>query len=449
MTTQRSQWASRIGFVLAASGSSIGLGNIWKFPYVAGKNGGGAFVLVYLLSILLVGIPIMMAEFYLGREGGKDAIGTFARLAGKRSPWCLVGWAGVAASFILLSFYAVVAGWCFDYVLKSACGALTLVSAGEIASLFGELLSSPGQMIFWQTAFLLATGLIVSRGIQNGIERWSKIFMPILFLLLFYLFLHGLFSSGAAQAAHFLFFPDFTSLTSMGLLEAVGHAFFTLSLGAGVMITYGSYLDRQADLFSMAVKVTSLDTLVALLAGMAIFPVVFSAGLDPAAGPGLVFQTIPIVFSTAPMGGLLAILFFLLLAFAALSSSISMLEVTVAWLVDEKRWSRVKATSLLCCGAFILGLPSVFSFNLLQHWTPVGSLTFFDFCDRLVTSYMLPLGGLAVALYSGWFLKRSATQQLANLHCSASWVYPAWHFLIRYIAPMAVASVFIQQLMTS
>lgn len=270
--------------------------------------------------------------------------------------------------------------------------------------------------------------------------------MPILFLLLLYLFVHGLFSSGASRAAHFLFSADFSLLTPKSLLEAVGHSFFTLSLGAGVMITYGSYLDRQADLFSMAVKVSALDTMVALLAGMAIFPVVFSAGLDPGAGPGLVFQTIPIVFSSAPMGQFLAVIFFLLLAFAALSSSISMLEVSVAWLVDEKQWSRHKSTAWLSFGAFLLGLPSVFSFNWLQHWTFFGSLTFFDVCDKLVTSYMLPLGGLAVALYSGWFLKRSSKQRRQGLSCANSWVYPLWSVLIRFVAPVGVAFVFIQQL---
>ncbi len=355
-------------------------------------------------------------------------------------------WTGVIAAFILLSFYAVVAGWCFDYVLKSATGALQQVSADQISVLFNALLSSPGQMIFWQAFFLIVTAAIVSCGIQNGIERWSKILMPVLFLLLLYLFIHGLFSSGAAQAARFLFSADFASLTPKSLLEAVGHSFFTLSLGAGVMITYGSYLDRQADLFSMAVKVSALDTMVALLAGMAIFPVVFSAGLDPGAGPGLVFQTIPIVFSAAPMGRLLAVVFFLLLAFAALSSSISMLEVSVAWLVDEKSWSRLKATTVLSFGAFLLGLPSVYSFNLWKDWTFFGSLTFFDLCDKLVTSYLLPLGGVAVALYSGWFLKRTSQQCRQSLCCSQTWIYPLWSVLIRFIAPVAVMFVFIQQL---
>ncbi|MCD6527803.1 MAG: sodium-dependent transporter [Desulfuromonas sp.] len=442
---QRAQWASRLGFILAASGSAIGLGNIWKFPYVVGQNGGSAFVLVYLAAIVLVGVPIMMAEFLLGREGQRDAIGTFSRLAGPRSPWCLVGWVGVTAAFILFSFYAVVAGWSFDYVFKSLGGRISGQSPAQIKAIFGTLLDSPGQMIIWQALFVMATAGIVSRGIRGGIERCSKILMPTLFALLFYLFIHGIRSDGASQALAFLFSSDFSLLTPKVILEAVGHAFFTLSLGAGVMITYGSYLDRRANLFSLAVKVSFLDTLVALMAGMAIFPVVFSAGLDPAAGPGLVFQTIPIVFAQAPFGQLLSVLFFLLLAFAALSSSISMLEVAVAWLVDEKQWSRIRSTWLLSLLAFLLGIPSALSFNVLKSTPFLGSPTFFDFCDKLISSYLLPLGGLAVAIYCGWFLKRTATQQQEAICCPSRWVYPCWHILIRYIAPLALTFVFIQQ----
>lgn len=270
--------------------------------------------------------------------------------------------------------------------------------------------------------------------------------MPILFALLLYLFGHGLLSDGAGKAAQFLFLPDFSRVTPQVLLEAVGHAFFTLSLGAGVMITYGSYLDSRSDLFNLTVKISLLDTAVALLAGMAIFPVVFSAGLDPAAGPGLVFQTIPIVFAQMTMGRLLSVCFFVLLAFAALSSAISMLEVSVAWLVDEKQWSRRRATRLLSIIAFALGIPSALSFNLLSGTPVVGSLTFFDFCDQLISSYLLPLGGLAVALYCGWFFKHTAKQKKDVLNTSAAWVFPCWQLLIRYLAPLGVSLVFIHQI---
>lgn len=442
----RSHWSSRLGFVMAAAGSAVGLGNIWKFPYVAGQNGGGAFVLIYLAAIVLVGIPIMMAEFLLGRASQRDAIGTFRHLSGRRSLWCLVGWAGVGAAFILFSFYAVVAGWSLDYLFKTLSGQLDGCSPQQITQTFRGLLASPGQMIGWQAVFVTLAAAIVFRGVRGGIERCNKILMPGLFLLLLYLFVHGLLSGGASRAVHFLFFPDFSRLTPQMVLEAVGHAFFTLSLGAGVMITYGSYLDEKADLFNLTLKISLLDTLVALMAGLAIFPVVFSAGLDPAAGPGLVFQTLPVVFGTLPMGRLLMLFFFLLLAFAALSSAISMLEVPVAWLVDEKQWSRRKATTSLTVAAFILGLPSALSFNRLSAWTIVGNLTFFDFCDKLISSWMLPLGGLAVAVYCGWFFRASHQAKKALLCASSDRAFDYWSLLIRYVAPVAVALVFIHQI---
>ncbi|WP_298035860.1 sodium-dependent transporter [uncultured Desulfuromonas sp.] len=442
----RAHWASRFGFVLAAAGSAIGLGNIWKFPYITGQNGGGAFVLVYLGCIVVVGLPIMMAEFLIGRHGQRDAVGSFVALEGKGSPWCLVGWGGVAASFIVLSFYAVVAGWSFDYVVKSAMGTFPGRSAGEINALFGGLVSSPLQVVFWQGFFVAATVSIVLGGIRGGIERWSKILMPVLFMLLVLLFVRGMLSPGAGAALDFMFRPDFGRLTPQALLDALGHAFFTLSLGAGTMITYGSYLHPKSDLFSLSVRITVLDTLVALLSGLAIFSVVFAAGLEPAAGPGLVFQTIPIVFASLPFGSLLAFVFFVLLAFAALSSSISMLEVSVAYLIDEKGWGRKRSTFLIGSLAFLVGLPSALSFNVWAQVTPLFGKTFFDLMDVLVSSYMFPLGGLFVALYAGWFWKGEGEKEelLGGRH--RAWLFPLWHFLLRYVAPSAVLLILLNQI---
>jgi len=442
----RAHWASRFGFVLAAAGSAIGLGNIWKFPYITGKNGGGAFVLVYLACVVLVGLPIMMAEFLIGRHGQRDAVGSFAALEGKGSPWCLVGWGGVTASFVLLSFYSVVAGWSFDYILKAISGTLAGRSADEINALFGQLVSSPGQVIFWQGLFVSGTVGIVIGGVRGGIERWSKILMPLLFLLLLLLFVRGMMSPGARAGIEFMFRPDFHRLTPSALLDALGHAFFTLSLGAGVMITYGSYLDPDADLFSLSLRITLLDTLVALLAGLAIFPVVFAAGLEPGAGPGLVFQTIPIVFSTLPFGSLLATVFFILLAFAALSSSISMLEAVVAYLIDEKNWSRPLATLLVGGAAFLFGIPSALSFNRWADIKPFFGKNFFDLCDLLVSSYMLPLGGLMVALYAGWFWKGGDEKAELVGPRSRPWLFPFWHFLLRFVAPAAVLIILLNQI---
>ncbi|WP_432821263.1 sodium-dependent transporter [Trichloromonas sp.] len=446
LNAPRAHWASRFGFILAAAGSAIGLGNIWKFPYITGQNGGGAFVLVYLACIFLVGLPIMMAEFLIGRHGQRDAVGSFAALEGKGSPWCLVGWGGVLASFILLSFYSVVAGWSFDYIFKALTGGLSGRSPDEINALFGQLVGSAGQVIFWQALFVAGTVAIVIGGIRGGIERWSKILMPVLFLLLLLLFVRGMLSPGARAGLEFMFRPDFHKLTPAALLDALGHAFFTLSLGAGTMITYGSYLDRDADLFSLSLRITLLDTVVALLAGLAIFPVVFAAGLEPGAGPGLVFQTIPIVFSGLPFGSLLATVFFILLAFAALSSSISMLEVVVAYLIDEKRWPRLLATLLVGAAAFLVGIPSALSFNRWAEVTPLFGKNFFDLCDLLVSSYMLPLGGLMVAIYAGWFWKGAEEKAELVGPTRRPWLFPLWHFLLRFVAPAAVLIVLLNQI---
>jgi len=434
----RVHWASRFGFVLAAAGSAVGLGNIWKFPYITGKNGGGAFVLVYLACVLFVGLPIMIAELFVGRRGQRDAVGAFTAIEGEKSLWRLVGWGGVVASFILLSFYAVVGGWCFDYVVKSVTGALSGRNPEEVGAIFGDLVSSPAPILFWQALFILATAAIVAGGIRGGIERWSKILMPVLFALLLLLFFRGILSPGAGDAFDFMFRPDFEKLDAKALLDALGHSFFTLSLGAGVMITYGSYLDNEADLLSLSLRITIFDTLIALLAGLAIFPVVFAAGLEPGSGPGLVFQTIPTVFSALPFGSFLAFLFFLLLSFAALSSSISMLEVPVAYLVDERGFGRGKTTVLLAVAAFVLGIPSALSFNRWGDVTIFFGKNFFDFCDLLVSSFLLPLGGLFVAIYVGWFLKEEDKEDI-SVTGHPSLIVIFWRFLVRYVAPVAVS----------
>lgn len=441
----RALWASRFGFVLAAAGSAIGLGNIWKFPYITGQHGGGAFVLVYLACIALVGVPILMAELLIGRQGRRDAVGSFAALERPRSPWMLVGWGGVAASFILLSFYAVVAGWSFDYVVMAARGALHGRSPAEIEGLFGAVVSSPSRVIFWQGLFVVATVAVVLGGIRGGIERCSRILMPALFVLLLVLFGRGLLSAGGPPALRFMFQTDFSALTPQALLDALGHAFFTLSLGAGTMITYASYLDPEAELGGLALRIALLDTLMALLAALTIFSVAFAAGIEPGAGPGLVFQTLPILLLELPFGSVLALLFFLLLAFAALSSSISMLEVTVAYLVDEKAWPRWRATGLVGVAAFLVGLPSALSFNLWQDDKFFFGRTFFDACDLLVSSYLLPLGGLLVAIYVGWIWPRRHPLGDIVVGHRQQLVVRGWLLLLRYVAPAAVIIVLLNQ----
>ncbi|KIH76292.1 neurotransmitter:Na+ symporter, NSS family [Geoalkalibacter ferrihydriticus] len=439
-TAPRSLWASRLGFILAAAGSAVGLGNIWKFPYVVGENGGGAFVLVYLACILLVGLPIMMAEFMLGRHTRRDAVGAFVQLEGKRSPWIAAGWVSITAAFLILSYYSVVAGWTLDYVYRALRGSFSGVPAATIEGMFDGLIADGPRQILWHLVFIcLCLGIVIG-GVQKGIERWSKILMPILLALLALLFMNGMLSKGAWEGIAFMFRPDFEKLTAGSVLEAMGHAFFTLSLGMAAMITYGSYIKRNEDLLGSSLRIVGLDVTIALMAGLAIFPIVFSVGMEPGAGPGLIFKTIPVVFSRIPGGFVLAILFFLLLSFAALTSAISLLEAQVAYLIDERGWGRKRATALLAGLAFLVGLPTALSYNSLAQWHLIGERTFFDSADLLTSNYLLPISGLLISIYVGWFWSGSEEKQ-ELVAGGSGWVYPLWHFLIRYIAPSAIAIV--------
>jgi NSS family neurotransmitter:Na+ symporter len=440
LPASRPLWSTRLGFIMAAAGSAIGLGNVWKFPYITGQNGGGAFVLVYLVCIVAVGLPIMMAELMIGRHTRRDAVGAFGKLVGRRSPWLAAGWISLGAAFIILSYYSVVAGWTFDYIWLSLLGSFSGQSAATIEGMFGELTGSGSRQLFWHGFFVLAALGIVIGGVQKGIERWNKILMPLLFLLLGILVVNGLLSEGAWEGIKFMFRPDFHRLTPGSVLEAMGHSFFTLSLGMAAMITYGSYLNKKEDLLSVSLRVVILDTLIALMAGVAIFSVVFSVGMVPAAGPGLVFKTIPVVFSQVAGGYFLAILFFLLLAFAALTSAVSLLEAQVAYLIDERGWARGRATLFLAFLAFLVGIPSALSFNALGNWHLLGERSFFDSADLLATNYLLPISGLLISVYVGWFW--SGREEKAELLAGgAGWIYPTWHFAIRFISPAAVAIV--------
>jgi neurotransmitter:Na+ symporter, NSS family len=439
--TPRVLWSTRLGFILAAAGSAVGLGNVWKFPYITGENGGGAFVLVYLVCIAVVGLPIMMAELMIGRHTRRNAVGAFMKLAGQRSPWIAAGWISVAAAFIILSYYSVVAGWTLDYVYRAFAGSFSGQPAEAIEGIFGGLIGDGSRQLFWHLIFIsLCLGIVIG-GVRKGIERWSRILMPILLFLLLLLFVNGMMSPGACEGITFMFRPDFGRLTAGAILEAMGHAFFTLSLGMAAMITYGSYLSRSEDLLSTSLRVVSLDTVIALMAGLAIFPIVFSAGMEPAAGPGLIFKTIPVVFSKIPGGYFLAIVFFLLLAFAALTSAISLLEAQVAYLIDERRWGRRRATSFLTGLAFFTGIPTALSYNILADWKIIGDRSFFDSADLLASNYLLPLSGLLIAIYVGW-IWNDAQEKEELIAGGAGWVFPTWHFLIRFITPVAVAVVF-------
>jgi len=441
---KRGLWSSRLGFIMASAGSAVGLGNIWKFPYITGMHGGGAFVLFFIFCIAAVGIPIMIAEMVIGRHARKDPVGAFRKLRG--GPWTLVGWFGVIAGFVILSYYCVVAGWAVDYLWLSLKGTFNGAHSQLVPELFSGLLASDLSQLFWQAVFMGLTVWIVLGGVSGGLERANKVMMPVLFLILIVLAVHGLASPGGGRALTFLFAPDWGKLDPPAMLEAMGHAFFSLSLGMGAMLTYGSYADEQTNIPSVAITVSVMDTCVALLSGIAIFPIVFTYGMEPAAGPGLVFKTLPIIFSQMPGGTVIAIMFFLLLVFAALTSSISLLEVVVAYYCDEKQWDRKKATLVMGFLIFLLGVPSALSNHLLADLHFIGGRNFLDSIDLVATNYLLPLGGLFIAIFTGWVL----TTRLAKGEVEKGEVrfrlYPVWHFLIRYVSPILVALVFLNKI---
>ncbi|MDG2423608.1 MAG: sodium-dependent transporter [Phycisphaerales bacterium] len=572
MKQNRSHWGSRFGFVLAAAGSAVGLGNIWKFPYITGENGGGLFVLIYLACILLVGLPILVAEIMIGRAAQAQPVLAFKRLSGDRTPWSVVGWLGVISGFIILSFYVVVAGWAMDYTIKSVVGfttpiaekaeqtalvyrstasseemqelivddmtrlsldraerdwrrqfppmtweqwlvakkamdegadvdkirehpekaeAIDLVAAAEpplddikngirekaedtvkamdpvamrdkaetihrrntirdeVSGVFVGLLQDGWTSTFWAALFMFITILVVATGISSGIERTCRVLMPLLVLCILTLVVYGLFQPGFGDAVAFVFKPDANALEPKGVLEALGHAFFTLSLGMGAMITYGSYQRSQSGgLLGQSVAIAGLDTVIAILACMMMFPIIFSYGQDPSGGPGLVFMSMPLAFAEmGELGMLLSIIFFGLLVFAALTSAISLLEVVASYLIDARNWSRMKACWILGGAIFGFGIITAFAnssgFKMVS-WLPGYGQTFFDTMDLLTSNWMLPLGGLLIAIYAGWVMPARVRQaELSDL--SGFWA-GSWLFLIRFVAPILVIIVLLDKI---
>ncbi|MGY8870631.1 MAG: sodium-dependent transporter [Pseudomonadales bacterium] len=446
-------WSSRLAFILAASGSAVGLGNIWKFPYITGENGGGAFVLVYLLCIALIGMPIMIAEVMIGRRGGRSPINSLRMLTqrdGLSSRWTWIGWMGITASFLILSFYSVIGGWALSYVGQSAGGIFTNSNADSIGALFGGLLSDPWTLLLWHSVFMMLVITIVAGGIRSGMEKAINILMPILFILLLVMVGYALSSGDFAQGFAFLFQPDFSKLTTEGVLTALGHAFFTLSLGMGVMMAYGSYLPKNVSIVKTAVAVSVVDTAVALLAGLAIFPLVFANGLEPGSGPGLIFQTLPLAFGQMTGGVLFGTLFFALLVVAAVTSAISLLEPVVEWLEEQKGISRLSGTLIGGISIWVLGLFTILSFN---EWADVHPLDFipvfenktiFDLLDYVTANLMMPLGGLFIAIFVGWFMNKQAVEN--QLDISNGFGFKIFMFILRFITPAAVATVFIYNL---
>ena len=429
----RGNWSSAIGFILAALGSAVGLGNVWRFPYITGQYGGAAFILLYIGCVLAVGIPILLAEFLIGRRTQRNPVGAFRALR-PRSPWVVTGWLGVVSGFVILSYYAVVGGWVLHYLYLSLINSFSGKSPEQIAALFANLNDQPWLQVFWLMMMMLLTILVVSRGVSRGIEAGNKIMMPLLFLLLLGLLVYALQTDGAAAGLDFLLRPQWHKIGPTAVLEALGQALFSLSLGMGTMVTYGSYLSRQTHLVRSAFFVGLGDTLVAILAGFVLFPLVFSFGLEPSAGPGLIFRTLPIAFAQLPGSYLVALAFFVLLSFAALTSAISLLEVVCAYFVDEQGWARKNASWVLGTVIFVLGIPSAFGEQFL------------GFMDGLATNYLLPIGALLIAVFTGWVLTSDERKGAFSAGEISPVRFAGWLFLIRVISPVAVILIFLHQL---
>lgn len=434
---EREQWGSRIGFILAAAGSAVGLGNIWRFPYITGQYGGAAFVFLYVALVFVIGFSVMLAEIAIGRRAQLNAVGSFKKLKG--GAWPLVGWMGVAAGFIILSYYAVIGGWTIKYFIITWTGLMEAGAAGKAGDVFGGFVTNTPQVILYQAIFMLATIWVVYRGIGEGIEKYCKILMPALFGILLILIVRSVTLEGAGKGLEFYLKPDFSKITGDTFLAALGQAFFSLSLGMGCMITYGSYLTKDTTIPSAVGQICFLDTMVALLAGLVIFPAVFAFGVEAGAGPGLTFVTLPSVFSQMPGGPIWSSLFFLLLFIAALTSAISLLEVVSAYFIDEMGWGRPKAAWLMGLAIFILGIPSSIS---LAGNLKIAGKDFLDAADFLASNVLLPLGGMLIALFVGWVWTESARKEVSNDGTYEFGLMDAWIWVCRTIAPLAIAVIF-------
>lgn len=436
-------WSSRLMFILAASGSAVGLGNIWRFPYVAGENGGGAFVIVYLACIFLIGIPILSSEILLGREGRQSPIHTMKTLtktSGANGAWQFIGWMGALAGFVILSYYSVVAGWAMAYVFEMGSGVFVNADGATASQVFADFTGSPAKVVLWHSIFMLLTMFIVARGITEGLERTVKYLMPALFALLLVLVGYAMNSGHFMEGVAFLFSFDFDKLTGAGVLMAMGQAFFTLSLGMGAIMTYGAYMPKDASILSSATSIALIDTSMALLSGLVIFPLVFANGLESSAGPGLMFVTIPIAFGSMSGGTFFGVMFFVLVSFAAITSAISLVEPALAWFVEKLNTSRRNGAIVVCTIAWALGLGSAFSTNIGSELYLLPGMTFFDSMDYVSNNIMLPLGGMLIALFTGWFLSQDIVARQLQISGGKLIMF---RVLVRFVAPIGVGLVFI------
>ena len=435
-------WIGKWTFILAATGSAVGLGNIWGFPYKAGTNGGGAFVLIYLGCILIIGLPIMISEIVIGRKSGNSPINAMKNVAlesKKSSVWQVVGWSGIFAGILILSFYSVIAGICLNYIFISATSSGTISSPDQ----FSSVISSPSNLIIWHTIFMVMTALIVSAGIKDGIGRMVKILMPMLGFLMIFMVIYSMINGDFTKALSFLFAPDFSDVTSDTLLQAMGQAFFSLSLGMGSIMAYGAYMPKDQQVVSSSFTVASLDTLIAMLAGLAIFPIIFAFNLEPNSGPGLVFVSMLSAFNQMQFGQFIGPLFFILLSVAALSSSISLLEPGVAYLSEEGILSRKRSAEIISFFIWVLGIGSALSFNTWSDVDIISGKNFLDSMDFIANQILLPLGGMLIAIFVGWFMKESLIKnEIGNINTS---LYLMWRFFVKFVAPLCVGYIFYRQ----
>ncbi|OAJ70337.1 transporter [Methylobacillus sp. MM3] len=441
--THRSHWTNRWTFILATAGSAIGLGNIWKFPYMTGVNGGSAFVLVFLACIALVGIPLMMCEIMLGRRAQRNPVDGMLALAAEANAagiWKWVGIMGLIAGLLILGFYSVIAGWILDYVVRAASGMFKGMDGKLAQEHFAAFLATPLELILWHTLFIAMTMGVVARGVNAGLEQANKILMPALFAILLVLLGYSMAVGNFADSARFMFTPDFSKVTPGAVLSALGHAFFSLSLGMGAVMVYGSYLQPHISIARTTMYVAIADTAVGLLVGLAIFSLVFANGLEPAAGPGLIFQTLPIAFGSMPAGSLMGTLFFVLVAFAAWTSAISLVEPAIAWITENTPITRKRAALMIAMVDWLLGIAVVLSFNEWKDVKLLFGLNIFDTLDKLTTNIMLPLGGLLMAIFAGWVMQTRHVREELGIAVRA---YALWRFTIRFISPLAIVAIFL------
>ncbi|MDX1589764.1 MAG: sodium-dependent transporter [Oleiphilaceae bacterium] len=450
MTDKRSsfhgEWSSGLVFILAATGSAVGLGNLWRFPYLVGENGGGAFILLYLGCIALIGFPIMIAEVTLGRRGRRSPINSIkliAREEGLSERWSLLGWMGVAAGFLILSFYSVVGGWSLFYTAEAVTNGYMGISAEQASALFSGLIESPGLVLIWHTVFMLLLFAIVAAGVKKGLQRAVTFLMPLLFVLLLVLVVYGFTTAGFGEAMDFLLTPDFSAIGAGAVLAAMGQAFFTLSLGMGAIMMYGAYLPKSNSIPVSTGWIVGMDTLSALLAGLAIFPIVFTMGLEPGEGPGLVFVTLPVVFGEIGFGFVLGIVFFLLLSVAAVTSGISLLEPAVAYLSETWHGSRVKAAATVTFLIWLLGVACGLSLNAWSGVNLLPGMNIMDSIEYVSSNIMLPLGGLLVAVFVAWRMRQHTVSSELDTHHHHR-LFVLWRLVTRFVAPAAVLLVFLE-----